>query len=119
MTGAGSARQTDWYTTASLGGLQSGTGLLVSLGKTATIASATIVLGATPGGAIELRAGDTPALADLPVVAQAANPGGTLTMRPGVPVRARYLLIWFTSLPPDNAGMYEASIYDVRLSGTG
>ena len=116
---AGTAWHTDWYTTASLGGLQSGTGLLLSLGKTATIASATIVLGATPGGAIELRAGDTPALADLPVVAQAANPGGTLTMRPGVPVRARYLLIWFTSLPPDNAGTYEASIYDVRLSGTG
>ena len=38
-----------------LGGLQSGTGLLLSLGKTATIASATIVLGATPGGVIELR----------------------------------------------------------------
>jgi hypothetical protein len=116
---AGTAWHTDWYTTASLGGLQSGTGLLLSLGKTATIASATIILGATPGGVVELRAGDTPALADLPVVAKAANPGGTLTMRPGVPVRARYLLIWFTSLPPDNAGTYEASIYNVRLSGTG
>jgi len=116
---AGTAWHTDWYTTAALGGLQSGTGLLLSLDKTATIASATIVLGATPGGAIELRAGDTPALADLPVVAQAANSGGTLTMRPDVSVRARYLLIWFTSLPPDNAGTYEASIYSVRLSGTG
>jgi len=116
---AATAWHTDWYTTAALGGLQSGTGLLLSLGKTATIASATIVLGATPGGAIELRAGDTPALTDLPVVAQAANPGGTLTMRPDVPVRARYLLIWFTSLPPDTAGTYEASIDSVRLSGTG
>ncbi len=116
---AGTAWHTDWYATAGLGGLQSGTGLLLGLGKTATIASATIVLGATPGGTIELRAGDSPTLADLPVVAQAANPGGTLTMQPGVPVRARYLLIWFTSLPPDNAGTYEASIYDVRLSGSG
>jgi hypothetical protein len=116
---AGTAWHTDWYTTAGLGGLQYGTGLLLSLGKTATIASATIVLGATPGGAIELRAGDTPTLADLPVVAQAANPGGTLTMRPRVLVRARYVLIWFTGLPPDSAGAYGASIYEVRLSGSG
>jgi hypothetical protein len=116
---AGTAWHTDWYATAALGGLQSGTGLLLSLDKTATIASATLLLGSTAGGVIELRAGDAPTLADLPVVAQAANPGGTLTMRPGVPVRARYLLIWFTSLPRDNAGTYEASLYDVRLYGTG
>ena len=84
---AGTVWHTDWYTTASLGGLQSGTGLLLSLGKTATIASATIVLGATHGRRHQgpVQAGDTPALADLPVVAQAANPGGTLTMRPDVP----------------------------------
>jgi hypothetical protein len=115
---AGTAWHTDWYTTSKLGGLQSGTGLLLSLGKTDTIASATVVLGRMPGGTIELRAGNTPALADLPVVAQAANPGGALTMRLTVPARARYVLIWLTSLPPDNSGTYEASVSNVRLSGT-
>ncbi len=116
---AGTAWHTDWYTTAQLGGLQSGTGLLLSLDKTDTIAGATIVLGTVPGGTVELRAGDTPTLADLPVVARRASTGGALTMRLGVPVRARYVLIWFTSLPPDNSGTYEASVYDIRLSGTG
>ena len=107
----------DWYTTAQLGGLQSGTGLLLSLGTTDTIASATMLLSPTPGGTVELRAGNTPALADMPVVAMAPNPGRALTMRPSVPVHARYVLIWFISLPPDNVGTYQASVYDIRLSG--
>ena len=112
------AWHTDWYATARLGGLQSGTGLLLRLGPSATVSGATIALGAAPGGTIELRAGDTPSLADLPVVASAANPGGALTVHLSSPVRARYLLIWFTSLPPDNSGTYQASIYDVSVTGT-
>ncbi len=109
---------TDWYTTARFGGLQPGTGLLLSLGRSATITSARIMLGTAPGGTIELRAGDTPSLADLPVVARAANTGGALTMSLSSPVRARYVLIWFTSLPPGSSGTYQASIYDVSLAGT-
>jgi len=111
------AWHTDWYATAELGGLQSGTGLLLSLGNTATIMSATVELGRMPGGSIELRAGDTPVLADLPVVATSANPGGTVTMPLSVPVRARYALLWFTSLPPDGAGTYQAGVYSIRLTG--
>ena len=109
---------TDWYATARLGGLQSGTGLLLRLGPNVTVSGATIALGAAPGGTIELRAGDTPSLADLPVVASASNPGGALTVHLSSPVRARYLLIWFTSLPPDNSGTYQATIYHVAVTGT-
>ena len=70
---ASTAWHTDWYTTTQLGGLQSGTGLLLSLGRTGTIASATLELGPSRGGTVELRAGDTPALAELPVVARASE----------------------------------------------
>jgi hypothetical protein len=52
------------------------------------------------------------------MAAQAANPGGTLTLQPAAPVTARYLLIWFTQLPPNNAGAYEAFVYNVSVSGT-
>jgi cytoskeletal protein RodZ len=107
----------DWYATPHLGGLQSGTGLLFSLGKAVTITSAAVVLGPTSGGTVELRAGDSATLADLSVVASAANPGGTLTMRLGTPVQARYVLLWFTSLPPDGTGTYQVRVYDVRLMG--
>ena len=109
---------TDWYASASFGGLQSGTGLLLDMGKPVTVTSARIRLGAAVGGEIELRAGDTPSLPLLHVVARAPNPGRTLTLPVSSPVSARYLLVWFTALPPDNSGTYQASIYHVRLEGT-
>ena len=112
------AWQTDWYSTPTFGGLQHGTGLLLDMGKQVTVTSARILLGATPGGRLQLRAGNTPALADLQVVAQTHLPGGQVTVTVGSPVKARYLLIWFTRLPADNSGTYQDSIFNVSLSGT-
>jgi transcriptional regulator with XRE-family HTH domain len=109
---------TDWYASASFGGLQSGTGLLLDMGKPVTVTSARILLGAEAGGAVELRAGSSPSLRQLRVVAQASDPGGTLTLPVRSPVRARYLLVWFTSLPRDSSGTYQASIYSISLAGT-
>lgn len=116
--GDGTAWQTDWYATANFGGLQSGTGLLLDMGKQVTVASARILLGASAGGRIELRAGNSPSLADLQVVASAHLPGGALTLSIASPVKARFLLIWFARLPLDNSGTYQASISGVSLSGT-
>ena len=111
--------QSNWYTTADFGGLQSGTGLLLDMGRPVTIASATISLGHVAGGALQLRAGDQPVLADLLPVARAADTGGRLTLAPSDAVRARYVLIWFTRLPPDKAGTYQATIYHVSVTGAG
>ena len=112
------AWRTDWYATANFGGLQSGTGLLLNLGKRVSVSSVRIQLDAAAGGRLELRAGNTSVLADLPVVARAHVPGGPITVPIGSPVRARYLLIWFTRLPLDSSGTYRASISNVTLSGT-
>jgi hypothetical protein len=112
------AWQTSWYTTAHFGGLQSGTGLLLDLGKPVTVTSARMLLGAAGGGRLELLAGNTPVLADLQVVAGKQLHGGAVTVSIGSPVKARYLLIWFTRLPPDSAGTYQESISGVSLSGT-
>ena len=38
-------------------------------------------------------------------------------MRPTRPAKARYLLLWFTQLPPDSSGTFQAIVYDVRLRG--
>lgn len=115
----GSGWQTNWYTTAKFGGLQAGTGLLLDLGKPVTVSSVRIVLGPASGGTLELRAGNVPVLADLRPVSRTAGTGGTLTLDPRQPVRARYLLLWFTRLPPDSSGTYQATIYHVSLTGTG
>jgi Helix-turn-helix domain len=112
------AWHTDWYATATLNG-QPGTGLLLDMGTSVTVSSVQVLLGPAAGGTVQLRAGAAPSLADLPVVAQATNPGGTLTLQPATPVTAQYVLIWFTQLPPNNTGTYEAYVYNVSVSGTG
>ena len=109
--------RTDWYATAQFGNLQSGTGLLLDMGRPVMITTALITLGSIPGANIELRAGNVPALADLRTVATAANAGGMVQLRPAGPVHGRYLLIWFTLLPPDPAGTFQASVSGIRLEG--
>ena len=108
---------TDWYTTAEFGNLQPGTGLLLDMGRTVTIIAAQITLGSIPGADLQLRAGAVPALADLPPAAHAANAGGVLNLRLTIPAHGRYVLIWFTRLPPDPAGTFQAEVHDVRLEG--
>ncbi len=111
------AWHTDWYATANFGNLYAGTGLLVDMGHPVTITAAQITLGSTPGADFQLRAGAAPSLADLPAVANAANAAGVVSLRITAPAHSRYVLIWFTSLPPDPAGTFQASVYDLRLEG--
>jgi len=112
------AWHTQWYTTAAFGNLKPGTGLLLDMGRPVTITSAQITLGAAAGADFQLRAGGQPGLADLRPVARVADAGGVVTVRPARPARARYLLLWFTRLPPYSSGTFEAIVYDVRLRGT-
>lgn len=105
---------TDWYTTARFGNLQAGTGLLLDLGRTRTVSSAAIQLGKMPGADFQLRAGTTPA--DLVTVASESGAGGLVRLRLPVPVRAQYLLIWFTLLPPDGNGTYQAYVSAVTAT---
>jgi Helix-turn-helix domain len=109
--------QTDWYGTAAFGGMQSGTGLLLDMGRSVTVTRARIRLGPAAGGVIELRAGNSPLLRQLHVVARATNPGGALTIPVSSPISARYLLIWFKALPPDSTGTYQATVYKVSVFG--
>ncbi|MBV9381863.1 MAG: helix-turn-helix domain-containing protein [Streptosporangiaceae bacterium] len=108
---------TSWYTTPQFGNLKTGTGLLVDLGRTETITSVDVTLGSTPGADLQLRAGDTPSLAALPQVASASGAGGTTHLRLASGVRARYVLLWFTTLPPDAAGTYQVNVYNVSVTG--
>jgi transcriptional regulator with XRE-family HTH domain len=107
----------DWYGTAQFNGVQSGTGLLLDMGQPVVITSARISLGSVPGASIELRVGDVPALADLPTVASAANAGAVVRLLPARPARGRYVLIWFTLLPPNGSGNYQAYVSGIRLKG--
>jgi cytoskeletal protein RodZ len=106
----------DWYATSDFGNLQAGTGLLLDMGRTVTVTSVRLSLG-NPGADLQLRTGSTPVLADLQTVATSAGAGGTVQLSPTSPPHARYLLIWFTNLPHDNAGTYQASVYAITVRG--
>jgi len=105
-----------WYATARFGALKRGTGLLLDMGHPVTVASVRVSL-VYSGADIQLRAGSKPVPAWLPVVAHVSNAGHIAQLKPGAPVHVRYLLIWFTKLPPDNAGTYRASVYKITVQG--
>jgi hypothetical protein len=116
--GAPGPWQSQWYATAQFGNLKQGTGLLLDLGRTATITSVRIDLASYQGANLQLRVGDTDgALSGLRVAAAADDVGGTVRLRLRSPQQARYVLIWFTLLPPNGAGQYQASVYHVVVNG--
>jgi hypothetical protein len=111
------AWRTDWYTSARFGNLYPGTGLLLHMGRPVTITAARISLGRTPGASLQLRVGAKPVLAALRPVAHATDVGGVVQLRLASPAHGRYVLIWFTRLPPKPDGTFQASVYNVRLFG--
>jgi hypothetical protein len=108
---------TDWYASARFGNLYPGTGLLLDMGRPVTITGAEISLGSAPGATFDLRVGSAPTMAVLPTVARASGASGVARLRLTTPAQGRYVLIWFTRLPLNSNGNFEASVYNVRLQG--
>jgi hypothetical protein len=108
---------TNWYATAQFGMLKHGTGLLLSLGRQDTITSVLIGLTQYQGVNLQLKVGDGMAPQDFKVAATADNTGGTVRLTFRHPASARYLLIWFTQLPPNGAGQYQESVSHVLVNG--
>ena len=108
---------TNWYASPKFGMLKSGTGLLLTLDHQSTITSVRIDLTRYQGVNLELKAADGTSPQDFKVVATADNTGGTLRLTLRHPASARYLLIWFTQLPPNGDGQYQESVYHVLVNG--
>jgi hypothetical protein len=106
-----------WYATPSFGDLKQGTGLLLDLGRTVTVTTVTLTLGSPPGTALELRLGAAPNLSALPVVTTATASRDQLSLPLASPAKARYVLLWFTRLPPDDAGTYQLFVHQVAIKG--
>jgi hypothetical protein len=106
----------DWYASPDFFDLPAGTGLLVDMGRTVTVASVQVKMNGH-GASLQLRAGAKPVPAGLPVVAAVSDADGVVRLAPGAPVHVRYLVVWFTRLPPDGAGTYQASVYQITVKG--
>jgi len=106
-----------WYATPSFGDLKQGTGLLLDLGRTVTVTTVTLTLGSPPGTSLELRLGAAPDLSALPVIATGTATRDQLNLSLASPAKARYVLLWFTRLPPDDAGTYQLFVHQVAIQG--
>jgi hypothetical protein len=95
----------------------SGTGLLLDMGRTVTVTSVQVSMVGPRGAALQLRAGGKPLLSSLREVASVSGAGDTALLQPATSVKARYVLVWFTQLPPDRLGTYQANVYRLAVHG--
>jgi hypothetical protein len=108
---------TQWYATPGFGDLKQGTGLLLDMGRTVTVATVKLTLGSPPGTELQVRLGTAPDPSALSVVATGTATGDTLSLPLTAPARARYVLVWFTRLPPDGAGTYQVLVHQITVQG--
>ncbi len=104
------------------GGLKAGSGLIVDMGRKVRLKSVTVTFGSAPGADVSIKVGndDTLAASALPTfttVATGDGVGGWHTFKATKRTRGRYVLIWFTSLPPASQGKYDAEIFNVVFHG--
>jgi hypothetical protein len=113
---------TDWHTeryekTPDFGGLKDGAGLLVDMGESIPIRQVSIEFGKTPGGTAELRLGDTKDLDKLAVTGKPTDAVGKKEFSFETGQKSRYVLVWFTKLPPYDGG-FRGSVFDIKIFAT-
>jgi hypothetical protein len=114
-----------YYFSAKFGGLKPGSGLILDLGHPVRLTSVRVQFGAIPGANVRIEIGDSNSYAPATVgamttVARAADVSGVYTFPVHSSATGRYVLIWFTKLPPMASGHnYMAEIFNVVLQGSG
>jgi serine/threonine protein kinase len=124
---------TAWHTdtyflSPEFGGLKTGTGLLIDMGKPVTLSSATVTFGKIPGADVRVEVGNSNVvspgnLGKFVTVASRSDVSGSCTFPADAKTAGRYVLIWFTKLPPttgtyDGHPVYQADVYGVTLRGS-
>ncbi|MFD4256969.1 protein kinase family protein [Streptomyces sp. NPDC058534] len=110
--------QTDYYRSADFGRLKSGLGVVLDLGKVKQVGKVTVsFVGST---SVELRTAGTDTTEPQSLdgyTKSAEGTGTTVTLKPGEPLQARYLLVWLTQLPPTDDGNFRGRVVDVKVTG--
>ncbi|MGP3980730.1 protein kinase family protein [Streptomyces sp. KR80] len=101
-----------------LGGLKSGVGLILDLGKPQQVGTARIsFIGSTT---VQLMAAPEDASAmptSLDGFSRVARGSGThVKLEPPKPVTTRYVLVWLTELPPTAEGNYRGKVADIKIT---
>ena len=110
------------------GGLKKGSGLILDMGHAVRLSSVKVLFGPTAGADVAIGVGNDGSTAQqsdagFTTVASADNlPGGLHTFRSDSTATGRYVLIWFTRLPPEAGGPannYQAEIFNIVVRGSG
>ena len=127
---------TSWYKGSPyFGGLKNGSGLILDMGHPVRLSSVQVTFGSTPGANVELKIGNSnaqgpPGIDPDPVgqatadamttLASRTNVSDTVTFSVNSTATGRYVLIWFTKLPPwtGHANKYQAEIFNVVVNGS-
>ena len=122
ITGGSPAWETQHYTSAAFGGLKSGTGYLVDMGKAVKLSQVTVQFGPQCCATAAVYLGNSAAksksaLSDFTLVAPAASVSGQHIYTISNSATGRYVLIWFTSLPPMD-GQFQGVISHVTVRGS-
>jgi hypothetical protein len=92
------------------------------MGRKVRLKSVTVTFGSPPGADVSVKVGNdgtlaASALPSFTTVATADGVSGRHTFTATRAVQARYVLIWFTKLPPVSPGKYQAQIFGITLHG--
>jgi len=116
---------TSYYFQANFGGLKSGTGLLIDMGREVRLNQVTVLFGSQCCTTAQIYLGNSnamtrTALSNFTKVAPAATSTGQHVYTINSSAPGRYVLIWLTgNLPPmqGQSGKYQALIYNVVIRG--
>jgi hypothetical protein len=111
----GTQWSTESYRTAAFGGLKQGVGLLLDLRHPTSVDAAQLLLSAR-GSTVELHAGNRlpHQVTDLPVVARRTDAPVAFRLPLAHPTKARYWLLWCTTLPRGGTG-YRLGVAELAL----
>jgi serine/threonine protein kinase len=107
------------------GGLKKGTGLLLDMGTQVRLSQLNIQFGGVCCASVHIEVGNdntrsASTLSTFTTVASSSSAANGTQFRVTSPVRGRYVLIWFTSLPAmaGNPSQYMAQVYNVVVRGS-
>lgn len=114
LPGVKGAWQTDRYNSEAFGNLKEGLGVALELEEESTVSRVDLVSG-TPGGAIEIRVGDSDDPDAANIVAEGELPDDTGSIELAEPATGSYVFVWITELPEEGDG-FRARISEVALA---
>ncbi|WP_299529617.1 serine/threonine protein kinase [uncultured Streptomyces sp.] len=108
--------RTSSYYSSRFGGLKSGVGVVLDLGKVQQVGAVDVSFF---GGdtSVELRTSDASSYPSMPdgFTKVAQGTGTKVKLKPDEPVRARYLLVWLTELPGSGSA-YRGKVSDIAVT---